>query len=270
MKNKNLIFQAFVPIPGFWSDEELAMKTKLAEDSSSFAKEYADRVGADYCFEREQKIPDMEPSHHTRFFHAFRATAPDWDDYDFVLYLDSDVIVKRDAPDIFEKGTDPLNQFFACREIVDYEAFLAKKMVWKKQGWLRDHAYAYRFYNKWEQYFNAGMFMAGKRARRLLWDSHRYVRANPRHIEAPVERGLGPVNMHGIQHDQPIFNSIVHNSDLDFCPLSWKWNAFHGMRPGVIWGCSTGETEREIDFHEAYFLHYVGQSKKFWDGEIPS
>lgn len=99
------------------------------------AKFYANKCGADYYVVTGNEF-DLTKDMHVAYQ---RLKFYDLSHYNQILYLDSDYIIKDNAPNIFEKYP---NMFAACRDVADIAERLAAEIGIPK-----------------ENYFNSGMML---------------------------------------------------------------------------------------------------------------
>ena len=134
---KNLIVQIYVDTKKYENPNLLPSFDELSTTSFILAKHYAEEVGADYLLLTDVYINHIHPTYER--FRLFED--PYWtDNYDNVLYIDSDVFIFNDAPNIFDLYSDNTT-FKVCRH---YQEFLRGG---PPQG------------------FNAGVFMLNKISR---------------------------------------------------------------------------------------------------------
>lgn len=105
MTTRNLVVQFFIA-PDNFSDpnyNNLGLNEQLLKYSILSAKTYAKKVGADYQLVNEARVNWKHPT-----FERFDLFFNDqwWENYDQILYLDTDVIVWPNAPSVFEMYKD--------------------------------------------------------------------------------------------------------------------------------------------------------------------
>lgn len=69
---------------------------KMAEITHPLIKSYAEKIGADFKVISEQKISETTPHWEKFQIYDFSKT------YDHILFLDTDIIVRNDCPNLFE------------------------------------------------------------------------------------------------------------------------------------------------------------------------
>jgi predicted O-methyltransferase YrrM len=103
---KNLVVQIYCSLEQFDKPDfaGLAKHDEVMELSTWTAREYAKRCGADYLLITEPVINFRHPT-----YERFRFWEEDkwWDEYQQILYLDTDVICWDKAPNIFEEFPGP-------------------------------------------------------------------------------------------------------------------------------------------------------------------
>jgi hypothetical protein len=107
---KNLIVQIYVDTKKYENPNLLPSFDALSQTSFILAKEYAKKVDADYILLTDSYIDYIHPTYERfRLFEESKWT----DEYDQVLYLDSDVLIYQDSPNIFEMYPS-LDSFKVC------------------------------------------------------------------------------------------------------------------------------------------------------------
>lgn len=107
---KNLIVQIYVDTKKYDNPNLLPSFDELSKISFTLAKNYAKKIGVDYVLITDPYINYIHPTYER--FRLFEESS--WtDEYDNVLYLDSDVFIFQDSPDIFEMYPD-LDKFKVC------------------------------------------------------------------------------------------------------------------------------------------------------------
>jgi len=137
---KNLIVQIYVDTKKYENPNLLPSFDELSTTSFTLAKHYAEEIGADYLLLTDAYINHIHPTYERfRLFEESKWT----DEYDQVLYLDSDVFIYQGSPNIFEMypGTD---EFKVCTHWSNYR------------------------YGVEEKSFNAGVFMMNKYSRNTM------------------------------------------------------------------------------------------------------
>jgi alpha-N-acetylglucosamine transferase len=96
---KNLIVQIYIDTKKYGNPNLLPSFDTLSEISFTLARQYAKRIDADYILLTDPYINYIHPTYERfRLFEESKWT----DEYDQVLYLDSDVLVYQESPNIFE------------------------------------------------------------------------------------------------------------------------------------------------------------------------
>lgn len=100
----------------------------LANISSRSFEKYSEKIGADFHHITKPKLNYLHPT-----FERFDLWLDDkwWQQYDQIMYVDSDVFALPDAPDIFEKYPD-IENFKVC------ESKSWQKTKSKQKGLLKD------------------------------------------------------------------------------------------------------------------------------------
>jgi lipopolysaccharide biosynthesis glycosyltransferase len=134
--NKKLVLQVYIQDQ---SKKDAALEDldmfsfikEMYDTSQHFAKKYAERVGADYycvsSLDEWEPVSGLMPTYQ-------RLKIYDLPEYDQIFYLDSDCIIKDDAPDIFEQ-LGPVSA--ACSEIeTPYALLQAAKLNIDPEAWI--------------------------------------------------------------------------------------------------------------------------------------
>ena len=224
----------------------------LYKASSFHARKYADKIGADYLLINEERIsvPSVgaKPIFHHACFQRLQVMSPEFRHYDYVIYLDSDVVPKGNSPNILDHFGVNEGNFFAVQEVTGYKDIYRNKFAsYKKSSWIKDHAYLYQWYRENHKYFNSGVFVADKKARAIIWSCW-----EDKYVEAqnfwPYCESSECSGSEWWLNDQPLLNGIVHTSkSINFSPLAWNWNAFI---PSI--------KKEYVD--QSYFKHYCSRN----------
>ena len=107
---KNLIVQIYVDTKKYENPNLLPGFDELSKTSFILAKHYAKKIGAEYLLLTDTYINYIHPTYERfRLFEESKWTAK----YDNVLYLDADVFIYQDSPNIFEMYPS-LDAFKVC------------------------------------------------------------------------------------------------------------------------------------------------------------
>ena len=137
---KNLIVQIYVDTKKYENPNLLPSFDNLSETSFTLARQYAKKTNSSYLLLTDAYINHIHPTYER--FRLFEE--PRWtDEYDHVLYLDSDVFIYQDSPNIFEMYAE-VNEFKVCTHWSNYR------------------------YGIEEKSFNAGVFMMNKYSRDIM------------------------------------------------------------------------------------------------------
>ena len=158
MTNQNLVVQFFMKPEGFSDPEYNSLRNNndLLKYSLKSAELYAKKVGADYKLVTEPKVKWKHPTfERLDLFYNEKW----WNDYDHILYLDTDVIVWPQAPSVFELYKDlesfkPVRDKRAERYKNEDHLRIIKGTCLEGEdiNWLRNNR------------FNAGVFMLNKKS----------------------------------------------------------------------------------------------------------
>jgi hypothetical protein len=172
---------------------------------------YANRVGSDFIHKTDECTEDPtgsnKPWYWTKMFYVNTLL----EKYDEVMFIDRDVLVHNDAPDLFEIFNDE-NKFYATRVRNEPTDDWINKIldISKYEGsWKEDD-------NK-REYYSSGMFIVRKK---LKWFFDKMEEDNP---YKPIK--LSPVG--GSQHYVNLMFQ-VHNIEVDDIPYKYHyWNVNH-------------------------------------------
>ena len=154
--------------------------------------------------------------------------------YDRYLYIDADIIVKWDAPNIFDQYTD-LDKIYAVRDNFS--------LAWVYEG-LKGYK---KFFEKecpWDTYFNSGVLLFSKNHQQLFKDFIQFYKDNQQEINLMQSQTLKK------GYDQTPFNYFVINNNIDIELISEKFNLSHLMGKQILNGGYF------IDM--GYFWHFNG------------
>jgi len=252
---KNLIFQYFIPpkntdsMSGFLKHEldialEYGNAPKWAKLSASLFKQYADKHGADHIFATEEFCNVPIPQHECNRVWL----DPSFDQYDYVLSVDPDIIPVNMSANIFDlpyKDADiagwPIENFkgrklpaiyFSGKE---YEAY---KQLFGMFGadMPRSQRGTARF-----RLLNGGVIVWSKKARLFarenfisphFWCNLRFDNTN---------------KMSRYNKEQPYLNININKSKLKVFELKQEWNQ--------VWH---GRWQDKYNIPKANFIHYAG------------
>jgi lipopolysaccharide biosynthesis glycosyltransferase len=175
-----------------------------------------------------------EPQYETTPPHWFRYWIFDLKpNYDRYMYIDTDIMAKWDAPNIFEY----------CDEKNIYAVKDNSGLSWIWEG---INGYQTMFPDTkldWDNYFNSGVLVFSKKHRYLIEDFKQFYIDNKLVIEdyrAKLRKGF----------DQTIFNYFLTWYDFKVNLISEKWNLFHMIRREILYNGYF------IDM--GYFWHFNG------------
>jgi hypothetical protein len=200
---KNIIVQIYISLDKS-SDTApiLPAFDELSEISISLAKKYCNKIGAEHVLITEPFIDFIHPTYER--FRLFED--PYWtDNYDNVLYLDSDVFIFDDAPNIFDLYPDNTT-FKVCQH---YQEFL------------RGGAY---------QGFNAGVFMLNKISRDKMLPYLNY-RVSPPFRSHDNEALANCVNNSGV--DVTVMDARFNAKNAIDCFFSHTWGSGKRKNPNM-------------------------------------
>lgn len=165
----------------------------ITDQTFPFIKDYAKRHEATFITFTDRKYPNVNIC-----YEKFRLERV-LDSYDRVLYVDGDVLIRPDAPDIF--AVVPREKFAAMDEA-------AHLRFWNEES-IRGQFEPYGWKGPWNGiHFNAGVMLLSK--------AHRSIFRNK-------------IITNQMYWDQPYFNTAVMREKLPFFSLPKEWNfmAYH-------------------------------------------
>lgn len=190
---------------------------------------YAERHGCDVVNLREPRLDltVLRWRRRWRNLHLEKFQIHDLlEDYDRILYLDADVLIHPDAPNLFDRV--PENAFGAVNEQLGLEA------PKREQEWRWMQRRLGRLPNTPHRYFNAGVMLFSRQHQELF--AHRGRR---------FAAGRWP--------DQNTLNYYAQREAVQMCWLSEEWNCM------PVFGESFTQAERR---RNAFMVHYAGEPAK--------
>jgi lipopolysaccharide biosynthesis glycosyltransferase len=185
---KKLIFQ--INVPNYSKNHpsnivEYGYNESMYEVSNRYAKNYAEKVGADYYLLSDPH--DYTPAAHKHLDYQ-KLKIYDFLNYDVVLYMDSDYIIKDNAPNLFELCKD---QFHA---VLDQGSSTVKR--------------AEELSMPVDRYFNAGLMYLPK-----------YVMDQTKHLVQDY------LKEDYILQGQGLLNKLFYNCNITINSLNYmEWN----------------------------------------------
>jgi len=205
---------------------------KMFQMSRPYMEKYAEKCEADFIVIDDNWRKDEHPCYLKQCINYYF----DVDKYDQILYMDSDMLVKPDTPNLFEMvPNDKLGVYGDInrqKQITEMYAYVSKynELMLK---------YGERpiFFHEWNQtFYNAGLFICSKYT-------------NP-HIP-PI---CNVMRLDGtIYYDQLYFNLMIYKHRIPVFELSHKYNRLRTVDRKI------GSTDRLKD---SYIIHYAGPRGK--------
>jgi lipopolysaccharide biosynthesis glycosyltransferase len=224
----NLVFQ--VSIQGDASGNKMfSYREELYEESCRRALGYSKKCNASYFCLRD-KVVDLV-DFHPGWQRYVIFTDERFDFYENILYLDSDVIVREGAENIFDRFS---NRGFCAAPVLYTDPNLEDSRLRNIQTQCDTYNIDINYY------FNTGVFVVDKETRRKI-----------RSIDFQKN-----IVIPGDKNDQPAVNALVLNNNL-FNRLDWRFN--------FICKAHSKEDPRKKD---AYFLHYLDKDLFFKDENV--
>ena len=199
---KNLIVQIYVDTKKYENPNLLPSFDNLSETSFTLARQYAKKTNSSYLLLTDAYINHIHPTYER--FRLFED--PYWtDNYDNVLYIDSDVFIFNDAPNIFDLYSDNTT-FKVCQH---YQEFLRGG---PPQG------------------FNAGVFMLNKISRDIMLPYLNY-RVDPPFPAHDNTALVNCVNESGVA--VTVMDARFNAKNATDCYFSHTWGSGKRKKPNM-------------------------------------
>jgi lipopolysaccharide biosynthesis glycosyltransferase len=192
--------------------------SQFAQHTIPWMKKYADKIGADFLYDEKEKKLKYPLFGKYKVYDLL-------EEYDRILFLDIDILIRPDSPDIFE--LTPEDKFAAfCEGSWSNDQELLARLVYLKN--IAD-AYGIDFSNfdMTFDYFNAGVFVASK--------CHKEIFSMPE--ENPI--------MSQITSEQNLLNLRLksggfkaYHLPICFNSMPWQWSRWY--------------------LNDSYFIHHAG------------
>ena len=227
--NKNLIVQFFVPAKQYKDPtyNQIGVNDELFKYSKISVEAYAKRIGCDYKLVTEAKINFIHPTFERMdlFFNSSW-----WQQYEQILYLDTDVVVWPDAPNVFEqypnlKSFKPVQDRIAKKNSLEYHTHRAKGTCLEKFD-------AELLQSK---RFNAGVFVLTQHS------AHR------------MKPFLDYKNLTGDDNEMLIYAMLQSGVDVE--QLDWRYNKKNGT------SCYFGHASGYQKFKPNYDMLRIAKEK---------
>lgn len=214
----NIVITLFKPSP---------LYNKLAEVTHPLMRNYAQKIGADF-----QIVDNFDPSRHEHLMYCKLDFVDFLQTYDRVLYVDSDVIIRSNAPNIFEDVPyEYLGMFDEARPCMN-GCFPRYVKVYNEYARSRG---AEEFnIDLWDgRYFNAGV---------MVFSKH--------HVNCPIfHQPVVELTQEDLFREQSYFNLMIQKYGVEMHDLTLKWN---GMGSGLC------QNIKEEDRLKSHFIHVIG------------
>jgi hypothetical protein len=198
----------------------------VGEVSHPFMKEYADKIGAEFIVFDDQSKKFQYPKNNKFLINELFVNG-----YDRILYVDTDVLIKRDSPNIFDIVPE---DSFGIRRDPTHGPILA----FKKYLRLYDNELTRQKLSIcdvcWdgEHYYNSGVMCCSSSTNIFKWP--------------PVAE----ISLYGIK-DQHYINRCLLLADFDVFELSGGLNKVSPKNEQLMFDCCRTE--------EFYFLHFISR-----------
>ncbi len=158
--------------------------------------------------------------------------------YDQVLYMDADILIMPNSPNIFD--CVPIGKCGAY-QVPEQAEILRKKQSeyldeYNKRMWLSDREEMTIPEKYMERFYNAGMFLCDRTC-----NPHRPPVADVMHIHTTTH------------YDQMYFNLMINGHDIPMVNVPEVWNKSVNKRL---------HTSSEYLLKDGYFIHYMGNESK--------
>jgi len=187
---------------------------------------YAERCGADLIVADDNWRTDEHPCFMKQIINSL------WWRYDRVLYLDADIEIMPDAPNIFDiVPADKLGMYD--------EAPLYTNRKPRMQAYIAEYKRLTLDNDEWEstdKYYNAGMFICSKET-----NPHR-----------PPVNDVMRIPTSG-NYDNTYVNAMIFKHQIPVHELDWRWNRL------ITANKETGTTDMR---EGSYFVHYASDQAK--------
>ena len=210
---KKLVFQVSIPkydkekyiTKGFVKKKNFTYTQTLYDFSNQRAKEYADKVGADYICLREfwsELGHWYAPCYHKLFVYEL------FEKYDKIFYLDSDAVVTKHCPDIFQ-----YDKFSSVRDWPYTEKGDRKQ---KRKNEVHEIESKHEYFCSCVLLLDKRFYSSTKDYWKMELDKWKMIRKQ------------------GVQHDQAIFNILVAKHYGDYNVLDGHWGAWWKSNPKFV------------------------------------
>lgn len=168
-----------------WQFHKHANRVRDGEDSIAWASasaellvNYAMRHGVEYRYAVEphfwQLLPGVGPGHE-----RFQVFSEDFDTYDFILYVDTDILFSANAPNLFE--------IYGNCDIASFNWPNPQDLkIFTEGGWLSHQGFTEQFYRS--RYVAGGLYLMSRRFRQTM---------RPHVFKAPYNNNTGLPLSHG-------------------------------------------------------------------------
>jgi len=226
-----LIVQFFISTDGYANPgyNQIGVNEELYIYSTKSVRQYAEKIGVDYKLCTSPKINWIHPTFE-RFDLFFNEAW--WKQYDHILYLDTDVIVWPNSPNVFEEYPSletfkPVHDRIANKNTMAYHKDRALDTCLEKF----DPAVLQR------DRFNAGVFMLNQCA-----------------VET-MKPHLDYRNLRGDDNEQLIYAMLESGVGVE--KMDWKYNKKNGIK------CYFGHASGQKKFQSNYGM--LNEAKKLFD-----
>ena len=193
---------------------------KMSKITHPFMRKYAEKIGADFIiYDHEPPVWTKDKRPHYRILKAI----DDFERYDRILFMDTDVAISKNCPNIFDEVPfDCIGTVFedkGRRRAIRLSKIRGIQKAWGNIGWT-------------EGYSNAGVLVASN-IHKAMFDPYE---------DNKYWLDWGSVDLH--------MSYMARKHGFKFYELSYKWN--HMTMFSEKWnGCA--------DRFNSYIIHYAGQ-----------
>jgi len=190
--------------------------------SNETIRAYADKIGADFILDTEQTVFKGLHSPHVQKLRAYELL----NEYDRILYLDSDIIVNPNARNVFLEFPDDSKAYMYNENFEGSVCWQTHEaMILAKPGYHKYVKYGNPKYVL-TPYYNTGVVLISRKTRELFNRKDYF---------------------HNPLFEQSFINWNVHANNIPVSDIGLAWN-------GMVVKCRYFKT----DFHNSQFWHFGG------------
>jgi len=225
--NKNVVFTILI--------QQNSLDCSSLSICVATQKAYAERIGADFVCLTEKKVGSELDCIYLEKLYIIELL----EKYNRVLYMDADIMITKNAPNIFDEYSDESKLTICNERPYNYPTNIQKNYVWMK---LTSACVKFGFPVECvvDKYYNAGIMLCSKCHKRLF-ESFNLARFKKMYRTFETDRLL----------EQDYFNALLMHSRVPVVDLCSSFNYF-----------KTLESEYQKNKIKPVFIHYVVHTKK--------